>query len=80
MLQDEIYGSAYAAAVYISSVIKLPKEKKVYVIGQAGLEEELRDEGVSFLGGTVPIIIFSSDRFFEADLLKMLFSVSFLVF
>ncbi|XP_006455120.1 hypothetical protein AGABI2DRAFT_187568 [Agaricus bisporus var. bisporus H97] len=51
---DEIYGSAYAAAVYISSVIKLPKEKKVYVIGQAGLEEELRDEGVSFLGGTDP--------------------------
>ena len=52
-LQDEIYGSAYAAAVYISSVIKLPKDKKVYVIGMKGLEEELRDEGVSFLGGTV---------------------------
>jgi 4-nitrophenyl phosphatase len=39
--------------VYISSVIKLPKDKKVYVIGQSGLEEELRDEGVSILGGTV---------------------------
>ncbi|KAJ7201101.1 HAD-like domain-containing protein [Mycena pura] len=51
---DEIYGSAYAAAVYISSVIKLPKDKKVYVIGMKGLEEELRDEGVSFLGGTDP--------------------------
>lgn len=51
--QDEIYGSAYAAAVYISSVVKLPKDKKVYVIGMSGLEEELRDEGVSFIGGTV---------------------------
>ncbi|KAK0194642.1 HAD-like domain-containing protein [Armillaria mellea] len=51
---DEIYGSAYAAAVYLSSVIKLPKDKKVYVIGMAGLEEELRDEGVSHLGGTDP--------------------------
>ncbi|PBK90704.1 2-phosphoglycolate phosphatase [Armillaria gallica] len=51
---DEIYGSAYAAAVYLSSVIKLPKDKKVYVIGMAGLEEELRDEGVSYLGGTDP--------------------------
>ncbi|KAF9452116.1 p-nitrophenyl phosphatase [Macrolepiota fuliginosa MF-IS2] len=51
---DEIYGSAYAAAVYISSVIKLPKDKKVYVIGQEGLEEELHDEGISFLGGTDP--------------------------
>jgi 4-nitrophenyl phosphatase len=57
--QDEIYGSAYAAAVYISSVMNLPKEKKVYVIGMAGMEEELQEEGVSYLGGTVgsdPII------------------------
>ena len=51
--KDEIYGSAYAAAVYISSVVKLPKDKKVYVIGMAGMEEELRDEGVSFIGGMV---------------------------
>lgn len=51
---DEIYGSAYAAAVYISSVVKLPKHKKVYVIGQAGLEEELQDEGIAYIGGTDP--------------------------
>ncbi|KAJ6557274.1 HAD-like domain-containing protein [Mycena vulgaris] len=51
---DEIYGSAYASAVYISSVMKLPKDKKVYVIGMKGLEEELHEEGVSFLGGTDP--------------------------
>ncbi|KAH7883098.1 HAD-like domain-containing protein [Phlebopus sp. FC_14] len=49
---DEIYGSAYASAVYISSVMKLPKNKKVYVIGMAGIEEELREEGVAFIGGT----------------------------
>ncbi|KAK7469224.1 hypothetical protein VKT23_003713 [Stygiomarasmius scandens] len=51
---DEIYGSAYAAAVYISSVMKLPKDKKVYVIGMKGLEEELRNEGVAYIGGTDP--------------------------
>ncbi|OJT05892.1 4-nitrophenylphosphatase [Trametes pubescens] len=51
---DEIYGSAYASAVYISSVMKLPKDKKVYVIGMGGLEEELREEGISFIGGTDP--------------------------
>ena len=34
-------------------MIKLPKTKKVYVIGMAGLEEELRDEGIQVLGGTV---------------------------
>ncbi|KAJ6625088.1 HAD-like domain-containing protein [Mycena sp. CBHHK59/15] len=51
---DEIYGSAYVAAVYISSVMKLPKDKKVYVIGMKGMEEELREEGVTFLGGMDP--------------------------
>ncbi|KJA21316.1 hypothetical protein HYPSUDRAFT_42171 [Hypholoma sublateritium FD-334 SS-4] len=51
---DEIYGSAYAAAVYISSVLQIPKTKKVYVVGQGGLEEELRDEGIQFIGGTDP--------------------------
>ena len=33
--------------------MKMPKDKKVYVIGMAGLEEELREEGISYIGGTV---------------------------
>lgn len=51
---DEIFGSAYASAVYIKRVLKLPADKKVYVIGEEGIEEELRDEGVAYLGGTDP--------------------------
>lgn len=51
--QDEIFGSAFASAVYISSVLKLPKDKKVYVIGMSGIEEELEEEGITYLGGTV---------------------------
>ncbi|KAL0061305.1 hypothetical protein AAF712_011882 [Marasmius tenuissimus] len=51
---EEIYGSAYATAVYLSSVLQLPKNKKVYVIGQSGLEEELREEGITYIGGTDP--------------------------
>ncbi|KAA8900733.1 HAD-like domain-containing protein [Sphaerosporella brunnea] len=51
---DEIFGSAYSAAIYISRVLSLPKDKKVYVIGEAGIEEELASEGVSFFGGTDP--------------------------
>lgn len=39
--------------MYVSSVMKLPKDKKVYVIGEAGLEEELHEEGFTTLGGTV---------------------------
>ena len=51
--QDEVFGSAYAAAVYLSSVLKFPMDKRVYVIGMSGLEDELRSEGISFIGGTV---------------------------
>ena len=53
--QDEVFGSAYAAAVYLSSVLKFPMDKKVYVIGMSGLEDELRSEGISFIGGTVNV-------------------------
>ena len=55
--KDEIYCSAYASAVYISSIMKLPKDQKVYVIGMAGIEEELREAGVSFIGGMVSSIV-----------------------
>ena len=55
-LQDEIFGSAYASAVYISSVLQLPKHKKVYVVGMAGIEEELSEEGIQYLGGTVRLL------------------------
>jgi 4-nitrophenyl phosphatase len=51
---DEIFGSAYASAVYIKRVLKLPKDKKVYVIGESGIEEELDAEGVAHCGGTDP--------------------------
>ena len=60
--QDEIFGSAYASAVYISSVLKLPKDKKVYVVGMKGIEAELEEEGIQYLGGTVRARCFSSQR------------------
>ena len=34
------------AAVYLSSVVKLPKDKNVYVIGEKGLEEELKASSI----------------------------------
>ena len=33
----------------------MPKDKKVFVIGMGGLEEELRNEGIQYIGGTVRI-------------------------
>jgi ribonucleotide monophosphatase NagD (HAD superfamily) len=48
-----MFGSAYASAVYISKILNFPKDKRVYVIGQEGLEEELDNVGVAHSGGSV---------------------------
>lgn len=52
---EEIFGSAYSSAIYISRILKLaPPKNKVFVIGEAGVENELRSEGIPFIGGTDP--------------------------
>lgn len=52
--ESEIFGSAYASAVYLQKVLEFPKDKRVYVIGQDGLEEELDNCGISHAGGSDP--------------------------
>lgn len=50
---DDVFGSSYSSAVYISRILTLPPNKrKVFVLGEAGIETELRAEGVPFIGGT----------------------------
>ncbi|WVQ81456.1 hypothetical protein IAT38_003580 [Cryptococcus sp. DSM 104549] len=51
---DECFGSAYASAVYLAEVMKFPKDKKVYVFGHEGLEEELDGFGIAHCGGSDP--------------------------
>ena len=51
--QEEIFGSAYASVAYLKYNLKFPKDKKAYIIGEAGLERELELEGIQFAGGTV---------------------------
>jgi 4-nitrophenyl phosphatase len=54
---DEIFGSSYSSAIYISKILKLePPKNKVFVIGEAGIEKELASEGVPFIGGTDPAL------------------------
>lgn len=50
--ENEVFGCAYSAAVYLSRVVRFPQDKKVYLLGEAGTEEELEAEGISYLGGT----------------------------
>lgn len=54
--EDEVFGSAYSSAVYLREVINFPKDKKVLVVGESGLEEELRNAGIEFVGGTDPAL------------------------
>lgn len=47
---EEIYSSSFAAAAYLDST-HFPKNKKVYVVGEVGIGEELELLGYEHLGG-----------------------------
>ncbi|KAL2846936.1 HAD-like domain-containing protein [Aspergillus pseudoustus] len=52
---EEIFSSSYSASIYISRILTLPPTKrKVFVLGESGIEQELRSENVPFIGGTDP--------------------------
>ncbi|XP_030968123.1 phosphoglycolate phosphatase 2 [Quercus lobata] len=48
--EDEIFCSSFAAAMFLK-VNNFPREKKVYVIGEEGILEELQLAGFTGLGG-----------------------------
>ena len=53
--QEEVFGSAYSAAIYISRILCLPSSKNtVFVLGESGIERELHSENIPFIGGTDP--------------------------
>lgn len=47
---EEIYSSSFAAAAYLDST-KFPKDKKVYIVGEVGVQEELDLLNIQHLGG-----------------------------
>ncbi|CAD7694913.1 unnamed protein product [Ostreobium quekettii] len=47
---EEIYSSSYAAAAYLEAV-NFDKNKKVYVVGEVGIQEELDLKGFTHTGG-----------------------------
>ncbi|RMZ86170.1 hypothetical protein DV737_g90, partial [Chaetothyriales sp. CBS 132003] len=60
---EEVFGSAYSAAVYIARILPhtsadnaaiVAARPKVFVIGEHGIEAELDAEGVAHIGGTDP--------------------------
>ncbi|KAJ6790349.1 hypothetical protein PWT90_10336 [Aphanocladium album] len=52
---DDIFTSAYSTAVYLSQVEQLSSPRnKVFVLGSAGIEDELTAVGIEVAGGTDP--------------------------
>lgn len=51
---SQIFSSSYSAALYLSKVLRFPADKRVYVLGEAGIEEELSLQGINFFGGSDP--------------------------
>eukprot|EP01103_Thecamoeba_quadrilineata_P008193 TRINITY_DN1795_c0_g1_i2.p1 TRINITY_DN1795_c0_g1~~TRINITY_DN1795_c0_g1_i2.p1 ORF type:complete len:223 (-),score=47.61 TRINITY_DN1795_c0_g1_i2:357-1025(-) len=44
--EGEIIGTAYIAALYLKQIISFPPEKKIYIIGETGIFEELSMAGI----------------------------------
>eukprot|EP00871_Galdieria_phlegrea_P000708 jgi/Galph1/1638/GphlegSOOS_G319.1 len=48
---EDILSSSYAAAAYLNSIQFPQSGKKVYVIGEKGIQEELEQHNIAYLGG-----------------------------
>ncbi|KAI3627921.1 hypothetical protein CBS14141_001922 [Malassezia furfur] len=59
--EDEVFSSASASALYLKEVLQFPSDRKVYVVGMAGLEEELDTVGIQHIGGTEKVKIEGTD-------------------
>lgn len=55
--KNEVFGSSYATAVYIKKILQLPTDKKVWILGEKGIEQELHELGYETLGGSDPQLI-----------------------
>jgi 4-nitrophenyl phosphatase len=50
------FGSSFATAVYLHDIAKVPIGKKIFVLGQNGLIEELENMGYAIVCAAVKII------------------------
>ncbi|KAF9436118.1 hypothetical protein BGZ76_004769 [Entomortierella beljakovae] len=50
--EEDIFSSAFATAVYLRNVLNFPKDKRVYVIGESGIVDELNQVGIETTGSS----------------------------
>ncbi|ODV97006.1 hypothetical protein PACTADRAFT_32505 [Pachysolen tannophilus NRRL Y-2460] len=64
--KEEIFGSSYASCIYLEKFLNFDKSKKVWVFGESGIEQELKEIGIESIGGTDPAlnVEFSNDNHF----------------
>ncbi|KAF9114657.1 hypothetical protein BGX27_010234 [Mortierella sp. AM989] len=50
--EKDIFSSAYATAVYLRNILNFPKDKRVFVIGESGIVDELKEVGIETTGAS----------------------------
>ena len=50
---DCFFGSSFATAVYLHDIAKIPTSKKIFILGENGLAEELENIGYSLVHASV---------------------------
>ncbi|KAF9932653.1 hypothetical protein FBU30_007650 [Linnemannia zychae] len=48
--EKDIFSSAFATAVYLHNILNFPKDKRVFVIGESGIVDELSAVGIESTG------------------------------
>ena len=51
--EEDIFSSAFATATYLKNVLQFPEDKRVFVIGESGIVDELRLVGIESTGASV---------------------------
>lgn len=51
--EKDIFSSAFATAVYLRNILNFPADKRVYVIGESGIVDELKAVGIETTGASV---------------------------
>lgn len=67
--KDIIYPTCYSAVLYLKDHLKVPTGSKVWVLGDSGIESELKEEGYIPLGGTDPLLDTEFDE--KSEILKV---------
>lgn len=56
--EKDIFSSSFATAVYLRNILNFPKDKRVFVIGESGIVDELKEVGIETCGASVSYLFY----------------------